>query len=376
MRIGKLIRKIIGLALLISILVVFSILRNNQNIAEWWSRNIARGYVNFVGGLVKNVPFSLSEVIFIILLILIIITIIFVIKDFIRLRIVKALIKIVSLTSTIMGIVLMVFISSGFNYNRKPVDLPYYPSQVDNSEFVNIYNFYVDDLNDCISQLEFKANGDVDPNKSLAETSKIVENAYTSLLTTNYYSSFNGHAKAMIFSFLFSELQLLGITIPPLGEPNVNNMVPNAEKPFTIAHEIAHTKGVMREDDANQVAFYICLNSDDPYLRYSAYTEYFYQLNRLKKDDLMTPENQALLHAYDQKFVGNNTYIIKFWNSHKFLKDIGDKINDWYIKGNGINEGTNSYIGGTESSVEPGTGKLNASKYHKLFFERYYRLSS
>ena len=43
-------------------------------------------------------------------------------------------------------------------------------------------------------------------------------------------------------------------------------------------------------------------------------------------------------------------------------------------KSNGVEDGTNSYQGGTQSSIEPGTGKLNPSKYQQLFFEKYYRL--
>ena len=143
--------------------------------------------------------------------------------------------------------------------------------------------------------------------------------------------------------------------------------------PFTIAHELAHNKGVMREDDANKLAFYVCLNSESPYLRYSAYTSYFYQMKSMASGTYLTESEREGLHPLDPAFNKTQSYVYNFWKKHNLLEDIGNWFNDLYIKSSGVKEGTSSYNGGTESEYDPTTHKLHPSLYQKLFFEKYYR---
>ena len=55
------------------------------------------------------------------------------------------------------------------------------------------------------------------------------------------------------------------------GEANINVNFPDYTLPFTAAHEMAHQRGIAREDEANFVAFLVCAASDDEYIRYSGY---------------------------------------------------------------------------------------------------------
>ena len=113
--------------------------------------------------------------------------------------------------------------------------------------------------------------------------------------------------------------------------------------PLTIAHELAHTRGVMREDDASQLAFYVCLNSDSPYLRYSAYAATFYQLEVMVSETYISAAERENLHPIDTTFNLSRNYVNSYWAEHDLLGDIGDKINDLYIKSSGIEDGTDSY---------------------------------
>ena len=65
-------------------------------------------------------------------------------------------------------------------------------------------------------------------------------------------------------------------------------------------------------------------------------------------------------------------YEYKFWKDHDLLGDIGNWINDLYIKSSGVKEGTTSYSGGTTYEHDPTTSKLIPSLYQKLFFDKYY----
>ena len=55
------------------------------------------------------------------------------------------------------------------------------------------------------------------------------------------------------------------------GEANLNVNFPDYTLPYTAAHEMAHQRGIAREDEANFMAFLVCTASDDPYIRYSGY---------------------------------------------------------------------------------------------------------
>jgi hypothetical protein len=68
------------------------------------------------------------------------------------------------------------------------------------------------------------------------------------------------NAKPVALSHLWS---YTGITecIPFFGEANVNVDVPASQLPITICHEISHTRGIAREQDANLAGFLACLNS-------------------------------------------------------------------------------------------------------------------
>ena len=57
------------------------------------------------------------------------------------------------------------------------------------------------------------------------------------------------------------------------GEANVNVNYPDFIMVSSAAHEMAHQRGVGKEDEANFVAFLVCTLSDDPYIRYCGYAD-------------------------------------------------------------------------------------------------------
>ena len=257
-------------------------------------------------------------------------------------------------------------------YNRKPIDLPYYEQEVESTYFKDIYNYYADDLNYCVSQLIFDEDGNVHNNYSFKELSELVHQSAAKCINSDYYFSTTTITKPLISSLIYRELGLTGVTFGPLAESNVNYMATNLELPFTIAHEVAHTKGVMREDDANQFAFYVCLNSDNSYLRFSAYCLYFYQLGLMANTSYIPKEEVDSLHRLDDNYYYARIYAAKYWKQHNLLQKFGDWINSFYIESSGVPSGTESYSGGTETHTDPVTLKLVPSKYQKLFFAHYF----
>ncbi len=128
------------------------------------------------------------------------------------------------------------------------------------------------------------------------------------------------------------------------GESNLNINFPDYTLPFTAAHEMAHQRGVAREDEANFVAFLVCINSDDEYIRYSGYLNIYeyvasalYQTDRELYYDVLAKMNDEIrgeLIAYSEFFEKYEKNI---------AADISGTVNDTYLKQNGQQAGTRSY---------------------------------
>lgn len=127
------------------------------------------------------------------------------------------------------------------------------------------------------------------------------------------------------------------------GEANINTNFPDYTLPFTAAHELAHQRGIAREDEANFVAFLVCKDSEDVYLRYSAYLNmYEYLANALysaNKDyyqsaySLVPSGARKEMRAFSQFFDKYRDNV---------MEEVSETVNDTFLTINGT-EGTKSY---------------------------------
>ena len=73
-----------------------------------------------------------------------------------------------------------------------------------------------------------------------------------------------------MYSWLMSRTGYAGIYFALTGEANINRNMP-AFMPATIAHELAHQRGVFAEDETNFVAIIACITSGNTVYEYSGY---------------------------------------------------------------------------------------------------------
>jgi len=127
------------------------------------------------------------------------------------------------------------------------------------------------------------------------------------------------------------------------GEANVNTNFPDYTIPFTVAHELAHQRGIAREDEANFVAFLVCKESDDPYIRYSGYLNLFeYVSSALYSADQELYAKVASTLNTDVRYelMAYSKFFDKYRDS--VAADVSGAVNDAYLKLQGT-EGTRSY---------------------------------
>ncbi len=177
-----------------------------------------------------------------------------------------------------------------------------------------------------------------------AETVAICSDAYTKLNEKyGFIKSFRVPVKTMILSPVLTYTFITGEYTFFTGEANINNNYPDYVNIFTTAHEMAHQRGVSREDEANFVAFLVCINADDPSVRYAGYLSMYEYLSGALYDADKTIYSQAAntLPAsvrYDLRCASE--FLQKYKGSP--AADITDSVNDAYLTVQGT-DGVESY---------------------------------
>ncbi len=150
-------------------------------------------------------------------------------------------------------------------------------------------------------------------------------------------------SKGILLSGLLSHLGIAGFYSPWTAEANYNRWVPACSRVHAIAHEKAHQYGVAREDEANFAGFLGCVLSGSAYPRYSGYL--FAQLQLLSEVALRRPEEWRSLAASRLPGVERDLRDLRaFWAEYEGgATRVSRRVNDSYLKFQGIEEGIRSY---------------------------------
>ena len=149
--------------------------------------------------------------------------------------------------------------------------------------------------------------------------------------------------KGLIVSYLLSVTDLSGIYSAYTNEANYNRDMPDYNKPFTMSHELAHTHGVLGENDANFIAYLNCMNALDSDIRYSgALMGWIYCTNELAKRDQSAYD--GFYRSLDAAVRSDLSANSEFWARYKSpVTESAKKFNDSFLKSHGQKDGTESY---------------------------------
>lgn len=156
--------------------------------------------------------------------------------------------------------------------------------------------------------------------------------------------SLYSRTKPVILSPYWTYTHISGVYSFFTGEANVNTNYPDFIIASSAAHEMAHQRGVATEDEANFVAFVVCMMSDDPFLRYAGCLDMYG--NFASSLAGASPELYAKLYSQipdeiKRDLVAYSEFFEKYRDN--VAADVSDKINDGYIKDHGQPEGIKSY---------------------------------
>ena len=152
-----------------------------------------------------------------------------------------------------------------------------------------------------------------------------------------------GTPKIALLSTPLAHLNIAGIFTPFLMEAHVNGHEADVMLAATAMHEAAHLRGFAREDEANYIAYAVCMESDDAFVRYSGtLLGLVYAGNALNGSD---PEAyRAVWETYSPGVVAALRAYSAAWAPYKGrASEVGDQMNDAYLKANNQSDGVKSY---------------------------------
>ena len=199
-------------------------------------------------------------------------------------------------------------------------------------------------VNENAPLVKFDANGQaIMPYSYSVMSQKLVE-AYDSFCDDHsFIPRLSSRVKPVMLSKPWTYTHIAGVYTYFTGEANINTNFPDYTLPFTAAHEMAHQRGVAREDEANFVAFLVCMESSDPYIRYSgALNLYEYVSGALAVAD---QEKYIVAHTeLCREALGEIVAYGEFYEKYResVASDITGAVNDTFLKLQGT-EGTASY---------------------------------
>ncbi len=160
----------------------------------------------------------------------------------------------------------------------------------------------------------------------------------------DFIDDFHSRVKPVMLSEPMTYTHISGVYTFFTGEANINVNFPDYTIPFTAAHELAHQRGIAREDEANFVAFLVCAESDDVYIRYSG----FLNLYEYVASALYSASSKLYRENYykqPQTIINERISYSEFFDKYRenTVADISEATNNAYLQSQGSPQGTRSY---------------------------------
>jgi len=332
-----------GIAALSLILYIVAVI--SPSFASWFQQTVAAAVRFALGHLTGWLPFSLAEIFIFASPLLIVLIAVLAWRNCATwketARYLGAVVAVVSILFS-----LFVF-SFGTGYHTEPLDsrLGLVTREVSAKELKETAMLLAEKVNSAAQNVEFGEDGFSKMPYGHDAMNEHLLRAYDGICAKYpFISRLNVGVKPVLASKAMSYTHITGVYTYFTGEANINVYFPDYTLPFTAAHEMAHQRGIARENEANFVAFLVTSSSNDAYLQYTGYLNlYEYVANALWSADreayrevllMLSPAVIGELRAYAAFFE-------QFEDS--VAADISGAVNDTYLKVHGSKEGTASY---------------------------------
>lgn len=326
--------------------VLHLVILNNVAFADFFNYNISFPVRSVLALATYVIPCSLAELFVLLSPVLVAGMIVIVVKCAKKGKVASVRLLMIILAVACLIFVLFVWTySSGFHMSKIDDKMNLKRENITEEELFLASKYIVEDLNSLVEQIEYDENGASQLPYSYWEMSRKICDAYDSFVEKYpVVRNYESRIKPIILSEPMTYTHISGIYTYMSGEANVNVNYPDFIISSTAAHEMAHQRGIAREDEANFLSFAVLLESDEPFLKYSAYLDvYSTVLNNLYQT------NSALYYELVGQLDGRVKNDLKSYN--EFFKkyadstasEVADSVNNSYLQANGQEQGTKTY---------------------------------
>jgi len=326
--------------------VLYITFRVNVNFADTFNRTVSPIGRMVMAKLTGWLPFSFAEMLLLLAPVILVTAIVIGAK-----RHCQTSRRMWIYVACIFSVVCMVFNLFVWNfapgYNALPLDkkLELERKPVSGEELAHTADILLEELKAIEADILFTETGSSRMPYTYDEMNKLLMQAYDR--TTQKYDfidDFDSRVKPVMLSEPMSYTHITGVYTFFTGEANINVNFPDYTIPYTAAHELAHQRGIAREDEANFVAFLVCMESDDAYIRYSgALNLYEYVVSALySADKELYKENYA---KQPKTIIAERIAYSEFFDKYRenTVADISEATNNAYLQSQGAPQGTRSY---------------------------------
>lgn len=338
-------------------LAIPSFLLNHQTWSEYYSRKIFPVIFWPVEFIASLIPVSLTEIVVIFAAASLVIWLIWLIYRFVRSADKgKFIYRLIFAAAILFSAISVSFtLLHGINYTRVPLDqtLSLDSPQRSPEELAEVTAWLANMMSQTRDGLQEDNNGcmilSTSLSQSLSDGSRAMDSAAASFPVL---SGTDVPAKPVALSHYWSYTGITGMYFPFLGEANVNIDVPDSQLPMIICHEISHTRGIAREQDANLAGFLACISSDRNDFKYCAFQYAFlycaWDLS-MADEAAYTKIGVMIPDSVRRDWEQNAVYWAQFEGP---VQETSTQINDSYLQANYQEEGVRSYDRVTDLIVD------------------------
>lgn len=312
-------KKYIALPALCVLLVLFRLVTHSRAASDFAVHYIVQPYHRVMGYLCGFLPFSVAEVFWAAVVIFCIVYAVRTVAGIIRIKggrlallwraVLTYAVLVLSIYTAFTGLWGLTYYAQTF---EEAEGLHAEPISVD--QLAEVMQLFVDKINETAPLTQHIA-----PGKLTGDTRAILKASDTVYDRLEQQFPFLDvpavKPKPVFCSRIMSAVNFTGFFFPFTGEANINVDAPECLLPATVAHELAHVRGIAPEQTANFAAILACDTCGDPMYAYSGYLlGYIHLSNALygASPERWKPIAQQLCDTAKADLHANNEYWRQF----------------------------------------------------------------
>lgn len=323
------------------------VFRLSPAFSDFFNRYVSQGLRRFLAALTSPLPFSLAEILLMLSPALLVLLIVYALRTHTASRRAVGMYLLKLISGACVFFILFVTVFGAGYYGTTlsaPSKLDLDRRDVSAQELYDTGLHLVENIQREQAAVTFE-NRDfsIMPYTQKEMNQKLLDAYETFCGKHDFIATFNSRVKPVILSRAMSYTHITGVYSYFTGEANLNVYFPDYTLPFTAAHELAHQRGIAREDEANFMAFLACTASKNTYIRYAGYLNlYEYVAGELwsADHDLYREVHATLSSAVRGELKAYSRFFDQYRDS--VAGSVSESVNDTFLTIHGT-EGVQSY---------------------------------